>query len=293
MLKTAGRSGAPDLGRRCIDFLKGTSLQEWHIAPLIEAYCRAGQVEEAVVAVNDLRRATTGDDHGPQLHTVLPLKDQFRVALEEERNRSDLEGPDETEVQQLSVRTPDGSQGQLRSLHDQGIRIDVTVFNACLLALIEDDQTHRALFEYKTAPSLLDVQPDIDTFNILLQGCIQAQHLVLGQQLLLEMQQQGIQPKQTTYELIIKLCLSVPADDRDTVAEAFGYLEALKSFGAIPSLDIYRSFLIRLAEVRHPRLDDLRREVEEFYGKALAGKASRIERGTTSSNRRSRGPRVI
>lgn len=300
MLNSAGRRGSPQLAEHCLAIIQKQSsqanltvpVQEWHYAPVVEAYCRDGQINEAIEAVNRLNscfkpKSSSLEEFGARLHTVLPLKDLFlsRLRAQAAANVAIQKcSPDSTEGATPLSQNFDQLEppfALLQRLHAEDTLIDVSVFNAALLALIESDQLHQALIEFKQFGSNLDLLPNADTYNILLLGCIRTGHLLLGQQLMLELQSQQATPDQTTYERMIYLCLSV-RQGAGEVDEAFGYLEALKSFNATPGLEIYRAFLLRLVDDGDARSVDVRLEVESLYGEASTSAASRIGRGTTT-----------
>lgn len=255
--------------------------------------------------MNDLRTRSLSprdDEAGPSLHTVLPFRDAFLTLVPASA------GPDEplevTEVGQSGEAADAGGDPAealsaslekafdlLRDLHHQGTAIDISVFNAALLASVESDHFHRALVEFKSMSDSLHLQPTIDTFNILLKGCIEARHLFLGKQLMVEMQNQDVTPDQTSYERIIQLCLAC-TDDDGSLGEAFGYLETLKKYGVLPSIDVYRAFLLRLGNEGDARRSAVRAEVEGYYGKGVASRASRLARGTMGTRPNRKNTRI-
>lgn len=282
ILNVAGRHGAPELAAQCIEIIQAQSsqsnltlpLREWHYAPLIEACCRAGHVDQAIKADNEwegLADPLSPEDSGTQLHTVLPIRDVFLQRCRQIQHAAKQEA-----AADANLLSP---FDELRHLHQTaGLPIHVAVFNAALLATVEAGQMHQALVEFKQGNQTFSIVPNADTFNILLFGCIENNHHSLGHQLMQELQMQQITPDQTTYERLIQLCLQ----DGGDLEAAFGYLEALKAFGATPTIKLYGIFLQKLIQDGDARSTDIRLDAESFYGEALTSSATRFGRGTTS-----------
>ena len=223
VLHTAGRNGLRDLALEAIRQLKsiGVAWKEHHFAPLVEAFCRAGDIREAFASLSLIRQ------HGvdPTLETAYPI---FQAISE-------------------SDEKVDAAWATLEDLKKEGRDIDVVAYNALIQGCVAIGDLQRALGTYKAA-SDLGVQPDIETYNLLLSACIAAQHRELGDRLLTEMRESNIKPNERTYERLIVLCLT-----QATYEDAFYYLEEMKSVKLRPTQAIYEAIIRKCVYVGDTR----------------------------------------
>ncbi|CDO75675.1 hypothetical protein BN946_scf184941.g28 [Trametes cinnabarina] len=219
VLHTAARHGLPTLALEVIEVLKRIEIVwcEHHIAPVIEAMCHHNELKEAMLMLEYMRK----NDIEPTLETATPI------------------------LKLISVDTDavDHAWGQLEIIREEGHQIDVVAFNVVVQAAIVLKDLQRAVGTYKAAASL-GVKPNIDTYNLLLLGCIDARHRELGDRLLSEMKAAGIKPDQTTYERMVRLCLT-----QSTYEDAFFYLEEMKALGMVPPLPVYEALVRKLFSV--------------------------------------------
>jgi pentatricopeptide repeat protein len=101
--------------------------------------------------------------------------------------------------------------------------LDIAVLNVMIQAAVSLGDLQRAIGIYKAYPDY-NVIPTVETYNLLLTGCVRAGHRELGDRLLVEMKESGVKPDAETYENLICLCLTQPAYE-----DAFFYLEEMKS----------------------------------------------------------------
>ncbi|KAI0085155.1 hypothetical protein BDY19DRAFT_897240 [Irpex rosettiformis] len=213
VLHTAGRNGLKDLALEAIRQLKaiGVTWKEHHFAPLVEAFCRAGDIREGFASLSLIRQY--GVD--PTLETAYPI---FQAISQ-------------------SDEKVDEAWGILEELKNEGRTIDVVAYNSLIQACVAIGDLQRSLGTYKAA-SDLGVKPDIETFNLLLSACIAAEHRELGDRLLTEMREANIRPNERTYERLIVLCLT-----QATYEDAFYYLEEMKTVKLKPSQAIYEAII--------------------------------------------------
>jgi len=211
VLHTGARHGLPNLAGEVIEVLKqlGANLQEYHFAALIEAHCRAGQVEDAILTLDDMR----SQDVRPLPATASAIT----VAV----------GTD--------IGSLDAALSMMDDLHKQGKRIDVEALNAIIQAATSLGDLQRAIGIYRAFGDH-DADPTVETFNLLLAGCTASCHRELGDRLIAEMKQAKLKPNAQTYENIIALCLT-----QEIYEDAFFYLEEMKSAKHVPPLTIYKS----------------------------------------------------
>lgn len=215
VLHTAARHGLPDLATDVLRVLKLIAVpwEEHHFAPLIEAFCRADQVKEALLTLNIMRTSEVE----PMTETVYPLFD----------------------IVKRDTDSIDTVWAIIDKLYQEGKQIDVSVLNVLIQASVALGDLQRAVGAYK---SFSDYQstPNLTTFNALLKGCVEAGHRELGSLLLADMKEAKIKPDQETYQRFISLCLT-----QDNYEDAFFYLEEMKAAGHVPSLSVYVSIITK------------------------------------------------
>nr|ODN92368.1 hypothetical protein L204_05467 [Cryptococcus depauperatus CBS 7855] len=209
MLHAAGRWGRPDFSSSILQLLSGPP-QEHHLAPLLEAFCNAGEVPNAFQVLTTIREAGLE----PTMSTVQPI-----VAVLK------------------SVEVIDQAFYTLEDMHKAGKTVDITALNSVIAAstALRDLQRTRAT---QMAAADLALVPNLDTYNLVLQCCAAIEHRPLGDVLLSEMTTQGISANATTYEHMIRLCLTQPSYE-----DAFYYLEKMKADGFKPSYDVYTALI--------------------------------------------------
>ena len=110
---------------------------------------------------------------------------------------------------------------------------------------------------YKAAAQV-GVKPDIDTYNLLLEGCVGARHRQLGDRLLADMKEAGIKPDVTTYQRMVLLCLT-----QTTYEDAFFYLEEMKALKIVPPIEVYEHIIRKLVHVGDTRYKIALEELKE------------------------------
>jgi pentatricopeptide repeat protein len=213
VLHTAARHGIPDLATDALRVLKliGVPWEEHLFSPLIEAFCHADRVKEALLTLDIMR--TSGIE--PTVETAYPLLD----------------------IAQKDPDTIDSIWAIIDDLHKEVKRVDITALNALTLASVVLGDLQRAVGAYKSF-SDYGVKPNLITFNILLRGCIMAAHRELGSLLLADMKEAKIKPNRETYQKFISLCLT-----QDTYEDAFFYLEEMKAAHHVVPSSVYISII--------------------------------------------------
>ncbi|EGO00063.1 hypothetical protein SERLA73DRAFT_88892 [Serpula lacrymans var. lacrymans S7.3] len=213
VLQTAGRHGLPDLATDVIRVLRmmGVEWQEWHFAPLIESFCKVQKLKEAFGTLDIMR----SNGIHPVAETTQPI---FKAIAKD-------------------IDNVDGAWEILDELRNEGKVIDATAINTVIQAAISLGDLQRAVGAYKAFPDY-GSKPNIETFNLLLSGCIAASHRELGNRLLLELKEASIKPDARTYERIIILCLT-----QASYEDAFFYLEEMKAQKFLPPISVYDSII--------------------------------------------------
>lgn len=232
VLDTAARNGFPDLGTDVLRVMKLTGIewQEYHFAPLIEAFCRQKQFKEAFQALEIMR--TEG---------IEPLPETAYSVFE---TMTDTEAVDST-------------WAIIDELQKTGKAVDITVLQALIRASVNLGDLQRAIGAYKSLPDY-DASADLTIFNLLLQGCLRASHRELGDLLLTDMKAAKVKPNQETYETFISLCLT-----QDDYEDAFFYLEEMKAAGFHPSRRVYDVLVEKCVVSGDPRFKIALEEMEE------------------------------
>jgi pentatricopeptide repeat protein len=121
----------------------------------------------------------------------------------------------------------------------EGLKADITAFNIVISACLQLNDSSRAISTYRDAPSL-KVQPNLETFNLLLKAAAIVGHVELAMFILSDLKAAQITPDEETYARVILTCLHQPDNKYD---QAFLYLEEMKASGWIPPSGIYASFI--------------------------------------------------
>lgn len=241
VLHTAGRHGLSSLAPDVIKVLQSMNVEwaEHHFAPVVEAFCRDGDIKEALGVLELMRN----NDVPPSLETASPI----------------------FEVISGSADAVDEAYGILEDMHNEGRTVDVAAFNVVIQACVALMDLQRALGTYQVAGDLA-VKPNIDTYNLLLSACISASHRQLGDRLISEMREANVTPDEHTYERLIVLCLTQP-----TYEDAFYYLEEMKTRALRPTQAIYESIIRKCFSVGDSRhqlaLDEMVEEGHEVNGR--------------------------
>ncbi|WRT68013.1 uncharacterized protein IL334_004988 [Kwoniella shivajii] len=219
MLNAAGRWGRPDFASTILESLR-IPPQEQHLAPLLEAFCNAGQVPDAFRVLSSIRDAGLT----PTMATVQPLVSVL-----------------------TNAEVIDQAFYALEDMHKAGESVDITALNALIdaSARLGDLQRARAT---QTAATDLGLTPNIDTFNLVLSCCAVTKHRALGDTILNELVSLSISPSATTYEHMINLCLT-----QSKYEDAFYYLEKSKSDNFKPSYALYNSLVRKCISLNDSR----------------------------------------
>ncbi|THH33261.1 hypothetical protein EUX98_g903 [Antrodiella citrinella] len=222
VLNVAARAGEPQLALDVIRTLQLSRIvwEEYHFAPLVEAFCKNKDLKQAVEVLGTMQDYKVTPDAG----TAYPIFHTIATAA-----RLDLAWQAADKVR------------------EEGKVVDVTALNAILRGAVKLKDLQRALGIYSVY-SDFKASPNIDTFNILLAGCIATAHRQLGDRLLTEMKTAGIKPDAVTFQRTVILCLTQP-----TYEDAFFYLEEMKKEGFVPSRSLYENIIRKCVLAGDPR----------------------------------------
>ena len=233
VLNTAARHGFPDLASEVLRVLQLSDIdwQEYHFAALIEAFCRNNQIKEAFATLHIMRS-----------NGITPIDNTTTYIYESIKH----------DVDKLDI-----AWSLIDELHASGDGVTTDALKVIIKASVFLGDLQRAIGVYK-AFSDYGCEPDLETFRLLLQGCIAAHHRQLGDHLLSEMKQFKIKPDEGIYENMILLCLT-----QDVFEDAFFYLEEMKAAGYVPARKIYEALAGKCSSINDPRVDMILQEMRE------------------------------
>jgi pentatricopeptide repeat protein len=191
--------------------------------------------------------------------------------------------------------------GLLERIHKEGgeqggRKIHTALFNGLLIASLRLRDPERVA-SYFEQISKLNVTPNTDSYNALLDACKIAQQPTMAVDLLAEMRENNVPITRATYERIIAAFCGVPAGE--SYEEAFQYLEETKSAGYVPTESMYVMIVRKCARERDPRANIAMEEMETIgytVGHNLrryveAGGITELL-GNTSNDRKNNGNRL-
>jgi len=254
VLSTAARHGLPDLATDVLRVLKAGNIdwQEYHFAALMEAFCRNNQLKEALTTLQIMR--TNGIN--PVATTTSFIFDWIK---------RDIDSLDSAWTLIDEIFTANGS-------------IDIDALKVVVRASIFLGDLQRAVGVYKSFADY-NLSPDLTTFNLLLDGCVTAQHRPLGDLLLTDMKRFQVKPDQETYRNMIRLCLT-----QTVYEEAFYYLEEMKAAGYVPPQDVYQSLSDKCVAAEDPRSHMVLQEMRECGYRLEDTRTKTIARRTSIKN---------
>lgn len=240
VLHTAARYGLPALASSVLQQLEasGVKLQEYHFAPLIDAFARNGSLKEAFKVLELMRSSGVT----ATLNTALSVK----KAVERD--------PD----------LIDAAYNLVEELQKEGETIDVIAVNILISACVFRKDIQRAVGIYKAMPSL-GVQPDVETFESLLHCCERSNHIELAERLFSEIQSSNLKPSVKVFEWMI-----LTAIEQDNYEDAFFYLEELKAAGFKPPYITYERIIRKCYSLKDTRYKLALDEMKQMGYRPLA-----------------------
>ncbi|EHK99560.1 putative Pentatricopeptide repeat-containing protein [Glarea lozoyensis 74030] len=125
-----------------------------------------------------------------------------------------------------SISRPPEAWEVLKGHFEDGHTIQVAGINVIIEAHIAQQQFEQALEVYKQLHIICETGPNIETFNILLQGAERSKLKESAMFLASELVALGIKPDHLTYDRLIMVCLN----EKD-YEDAFNYLEEMVEVG--------------------------------------------------------------
>ncbi|KDN40604.1 hypothetical protein K437DRAFT_269938 [Tilletiaria anomala UBC 951] len=258
VLATCARAGEVTLALKAYKKLEKVlhsqlkPMQEWHLSPVLEAYCHAGEYALAMRFIGNMRRK------GIALSWHHSLTLGASIA-----NSGDPDAAQQVIAAANRIGNDQGATGGL----------DVIAFNGVLHAAALSNDPSKALTFFHNAPQLRGVreavplatstprmdspfsrssfplEPNEESYNMVLSAHIQLGDPRGGRAFLREMLRKGLAPNATTYEKAILLELI----HTEGLGAAFDYLEEAKSKELVPTMGSYEALIWKCYELQDPR----------------------------------------
>jgi pentatricopeptide repeat protein len=246
VLNAAARHGVPDLATDVLRVLNlsGIAWKEYHFAALIEAFCHNNQLKDALITLHIMRS-----------NQILPVPSTSIAILDSIKD----------------VETLDSALVIIDEIQKEKGVLDIDALKVIIQASVLLRDLQRAVGVYKFI-SDYNLKPDVNIFNLLLDGCIAMQHRQFGDGLLADMKKSKVEPNKETYEKMIRLCLT-----QEVYEDAFFYLEEMKAVGFVPPQTVYEALVLKCQSMDDTRMDIALEEMRE-YGYSMSKKrASKVD----------------
>lgn len=225
MLNTAGRHGDPALASSVLEVVAGKNLvwEEWHFAPVVEAFARAGRIKEAMSTFAIMRSSGVN----PSVETGAPILEAIH--------------------KQPTLLDPYWSFVDNLKLEEQPI--DIVVLHILLAGALSVDDFQRAMGLFQSFQSY-GHKPNVDTYNILLGACVRTNQWELGTGLVEVMQKdRTVKANQETWEHTVLINIQHP----DSYEGCFNTMRKMDDQDISISNHIYLSLMERLLDVGDAR----------------------------------------
>ncbi|TVY87554.1 Pentatricopeptide repeat-containing protein, partial [Lachnellula willkommii] len=201
-LNLAARNADPALATSAIRILSSrrTSLSPFHYEALLAAYTGSKDLDTAFRILGIIQKA----GFEPDSSTTRPLFSYLSI----------------------HKSLPSKAWTVLERQFKEGHTIHIAAINVVIEACIAVGQFDDALELYKELHKLCEAGPNIETFNVLLQGAAKNMAKDSAMFLASEMIALGIKPDHLTYDRLVLVCLQ-----QDDYEDAFKYLEEMVDIG--------------------------------------------------------------
>ncbi|WFD32072.1 hypothetical protein MSPP1_003114 [Malassezia sp. CBS 17886] len=241
ILVVAGRAGhaqfADTLLHALPDMLRDVEVHEWHIAPVLDASCRAGRFREAIDLV--VRMAQRGVAFSPPTFATLTAHAAVDDAALERAADALCAACAEPRAPPVSV-------------------LDAVLYAAADRGQLAVAERTLALCTPPGAPVGGGVQPGTKTYDVLLLSCVSAGDLSAGERAMASLAARGLEPTRTTLERLVRLHLQQPNCDA-----AFAVLEDTKARGLVPTRRTYAALVWSCWQQQDPRYHAVLQEMQE------------------------------
>lgn len=249
--------------------------QEWHYAPLFEAYCAAGNFEEALRTLGDMARAGLQPLSFAALRSLIAAASSSNEACGEACRAFTTVGRDARKrggnvvgalnaLIQAAANIGDTEQA-LKLYHERVAMRSAT--SATVPPSASSDTLGAGWPSAQAAthvigPDAPGLRADIDTYHAMLTVCINAVDRYMGTLLLRDLaaHQPALVPTEVTYERAIVLCCT-----QHVYEDAFAFLEEAKSRGIVPTRASYTAIISACRNARDDRYARIQDEASQYY----------------------------
>jgi pentatricopeptide repeat protein len=234
VLNAAGKQGNTQLATDVIRQLStsGFIYKEHYFTPLMEAFANKGDLKSAFNVLDIMR--VSGIQ--PSMRSTLPIRRKLYKDID----------------------AIDKAYYILEEMHKEGKAVDLTAFNVIIGACADAGDIERTVATYREAPHL-GVQPNVDTYNTVLEACVKTRMQGMGNIVIKEMLSNNIKPNLETYSRMISLACT-----QKSYEDAFTYLEEMKGYDIVPPESCYTTLARKLASEKDPRFHLALEEMETF-----------------------------
>ena len=207
VINAAGAARQPDLIWDALNVLQviNVSLQEHHIAPLMNSYTSKEQIPQALDVFDFMEehRIQPTKFTARGLRKLLATQDEMEIAVSHLRSRVEKLGQNSAEA-----------------------------FNSILVATLKDRSNYTVSLGKEMDE--LKVTPTIETFNILIHAAALRRNTPAAHSYYEEILRRGLEPNKETYERIIVLLTGDQNYD-----DAFLYLHKMMAAHLVPSAEVF------------------------------------------------------
>ncbi|KAI8080785.1 uncharacterized protein B0P05DRAFT_539621, partial [Gilbertella persicaria] len=221
ILDLAGKHGDTKIATEVIRIIgeRGYTYRECHFAPLIDTFAATGDITNTFQLFHVMRKVGIT----PNKKTALPLA--YRL------------GQDKNAI------------FKAKHILEKQSPVDVTAFNLVIHALAYNKEIDAALSLYQKSKEL-QVTPNSETLDAVLDACIHCKDAGLGKDVYEELLAKGVQPTSTSLSKMVTLMCT-----QEDYEEAFMYLEEMKKRDMVPLRGCYYKLVKVLASARDARLE--------------------------------------
>ncbi|KAI8372512.1 hypothetical protein EDC96DRAFT_542042 [Choanephora cucurbitarum] len=227
VLNLASKHGDTKLATNAMKVIgeQGFVYKECHFAPLVETFAATGEVSNAFQLFTAMRKVGVT----PTRQSAMPLVRRL--------------GQDKNAVlraKQVLLEQHTAQQG----------KIDVVALNLVIHALAYNKENEEALELYEQSKSM-DVIPNSETLDAVLDACIHTKNTELGTKVYKEFLEDGIRPTANSLSKMVALMCTQEEDFEG----AFMYLEEMKKLELVPLQGCYYKLVKLLSRTHDPRLE--------------------------------------
>ncbi|ORE08709.1 hypothetical protein BCV72DRAFT_303517 [Rhizopus microsporus var. microsporus] len=249
VLNVAARKGDTSLATDVIRQLSknGYPYKEHYFTPLMEAFVVKDDLKSAFNVLDIMRISGVP----PTMKSVYNLRKRLST----------------------STAMIDKAYFTLEEMKKEKKPIDIVAFNVVVAACADAGDVVRTIGTYREAAKL-GITPDIDTYNAILDVCINGRVEDMDNVVITEMKNANVTPNVDTYVKMIEIC-----SRRKDFEQAFQYLEQMKDYNTLPPERCYFTLAYNLSNRNDPRYHLVLEEME-----TLGYDATKVKRFMTKDS---------